>query len=310
MADEEITTARSQEGESLWKRMFTRTLSNDSRGLLGTLAFFATIVLVGWVGINEGRRMETFTLQYEGRSIERGAVIFESNCSSCHGRDGKGLEGIAPALNAPDLFNGSRLASVGWAGSLEDYVYLTVAAGRPVMTASYPQNMPTWSQDYGGPMRPDEVQDVVNYILNYGKFYEEGYEAPSGPAVLPTAEAPSYVPIGADLTSELPAGDAARGERLFLGTETAPDGTILACNSCHSLDGSTVVGPTMQGAASAARLPAGYDSHEAYFRESILNPETYKAPGFEAINMVANFGDRLDAQSLADLIAYLMTLSE
>ncbi len=306
MADQ--TPVSSPGGQSLMKRLFLKMMPIEQRGLLGVLAFFLIIVIVGWAAINEPQRMQTFTAQYQGRSIERGAVIFASNCASCHGRDGKGLEGIAPALNAPDLFDGSRLASIGWAGSLDDYVYLTVAAGRPVRSADWPQVMPTWSQEYGGPMRPDEVRDVVNYVLNYGKFYAEGYQAPAVTEATLATPTPSFAAIGQDLTSELPPGDAERGQALFSGAQPGPDGKILACNSCHSLDGSVIVGPSMQGVAGPDRLPAGYESHEQYIRESILIPEAYKAAGFENAVMPANFGDRLDAQSLADLIAYLLTL--
>src|SRR5690606_17597818 len=137
----------------------------QQRQLIGTLAFFGIILVVGWVGINEPQRMDTFTAQYEGRSIERGAVLFIDNCASCHGVDGRGLEGVAPALNTPEMFNGERLAEIGWTGTLYDYIESTISAGRPVMSGDWPQPMPTWGQEYGGPMRPDQVRDVANYVM-------------------------------------------------------------------------------------------------------------------------------------------------
>ena len=76
----------------------------QNRVLLG-LSFFAGIVLlVGWVAINEPARMQVFTQQHQGRSIEAGAAIFLNTCSTCHGVDGKGIKGVAPALNNPMLF--------------------------------------------------------------------------------------------------------------------------------------------------------------------------------------------------------------
>ena len=303
-----VAPARGEKG--FFKRLFTEMMPLEQRTLLGTLTLFAIILVLGWTAINEPQRMETFTLQYEGRSIERGAVIFNNNCRSCHGADGRGLEGVAPALNTPDLFNGTRLQQLGWSGSLYDYLYLTVAAGRPVRSGDWPQPMPTWSQEYGGPMRPDEVRDVVAFIMNYGKFYEAGYAGPTppvAPAPTPTPAVAAFMPIGQDMESALPAGDAARGEALFTGAQPAPDGKTLACNACHSVDGSPLVGPTLQGIASKP-LPEGYDALEYYLRESILKPAIYKTPGFENVNMPENFGERLDAQSLADLIAYLLTL--
>ena len=302
--------AENSQNKTLFQSIFTDLLPIDQRTLIGTLVFFAIILIVGWIAINEPRRMETYTDQYDGRSIERGANIFADNCSSCHGNDGRGLTGVAPALNAETMFDGTRLEEVGWTGTLYDYIYLTVAAGRPVRSADWPQAMPTWSQEYGGPMRPDQVRDVTNYVMNYEKFYAEDYEGP-GPgeaaAPEPTEEAPAYEPVGTAMDIELPEGDPARGEALFLGQEPGPDGATLACNACHSLDGSTLVGPTMQGVASRA-MPSGYDSVDVYLRESILAPNAHIVEGFENQQMPQNFGERLDAQALADLIAYLKTL--
>lgn len=75
----------------------------EHRIILGTVAFLAIMVLVGWIAINENGRMMAFQRQYEARAIERGAELFTSNCAECHGENGLG--GIrAPALNSPLLF--------------------------------------------------------------------------------------------------------------------------------------------------------------------------------------------------------------
>lgn len=308
MVDETVKgEAESPYGENIFKRFFTRTLSVEQRALLGTLVFIAIVVAVGWVALNEPKRMETFTAQYDARSIQRGATIFISSCSGCHGARGEGLTGIAPALNASDLFDGTRLTAMGWTGSLEDYVELTIAAGRPARSSDWPNPMPTWSQDYGGPLRPDQVRDVAHFVLNWGLAYEEGYVeepvAAERPTPIPRA-APEGM-VGTDLETPLPEGDAVRGQALFSGQEPAAGGT-LTCFACHTVDGSTLVGPSLLDVKN--RLPEGYDSIEAYLRESILLPDTYKSPGFETAVMSANFGDLLNPQNLADVIAYLLTL--
>jgi len=69
------------------------------------------MVIIGWVGINEPGRMTTFQDQYAGRSIERGAYLFNQNCSTCHGTDGRGLQGRAPGLNNPHMFGYDFLTS-------------------------------------------------------------------------------------------------------------------------------------------------------------------------------------------------------
>jgi mono/diheme cytochrome c family protein len=295
-----------QGGGGLFKRLFTGLLPVEQRSLLGTLGFLAIVLAVAWVAINEPRRMETTTKEFEGRSIQRGATIFQSNCSPCHGVRGEGIPGVAPALNAADLFDGTRLAERGWSGTLEDYVELTVAAGRPAKSADWPNPMPTWSQDFGGPLRPDQVSDVTQYVLNWGLSYEEGAAPIAEVVPTPTSEAPAFEPVGTDMEIAMPEGDPARGEALFLGTEPGPDGLPLGCQACHTLDGSTLVGPSLQGVVT--RVPDSYDSALAYFHESIVMPGNYKVPGFEGVDMPTNFGDRLDAQSLADLMAFLDTL--
>ena len=65
------------------------------------------------------------------RQVETGAALFENNCQTCHGLDGKGT-GRAPALNSPDLLtNGKRLAEISWSGTVRDYIHSTIAGGRP-----------------------------------------------------------------------------------------------------------------------------------------------------------------------------------
>lgn len=98
----------------------------------------------------------------------------------------------------------------------------------------------------------------------------------------------------------LPAGNAAAGAQVFE--------SVAHCNACHALGGgSGGVGPALDGiGARAATARDGY-SAEAYLFESIVDPGAYVADGQRANIMPGNFGQRLSAQQLADLIAYLTT---
>lgn len=87
---------------SMLQRMLIDKIEN--RILVGVVMFVGIMVLVGWVAINEEARMQSFQRQFEARSIERGAELFAANCSTCHGADGRGLLGRAPALNSPHFF--------------------------------------------------------------------------------------------------------------------------------------------------------------------------------------------------------------
>jgi mono/diheme cytochrome c family protein len=83
----------------------------EHRIIVGTVAFLAIMVLVGWIAINEGARMQAFERQYTGRSIERGAALYATYCATCHMIDGLGAVGRAPALNSPYLFGHDFVAA-------------------------------------------------------------------------------------------------------------------------------------------------------------------------------------------------------
>lgn len=102
------------------------------------------------------------------------------------------------------------------------------------------------------------------------------------------------------VTEPLPAGDADRGNHVF----TAEAG----CTACHSLEaGVRTVGPSLAGVASRAALRLPNIPAEVYLYESIVNPNAYVVEGFQGNIMPAGYGNRLDEQQLADLVAFLMT---
>ncbi len=401
----------------------------QNRILLGITFFVGIMLLVGWIAINEPGRMTVFNDQYNGRSIENGAVIFLNNCATCHGPDGKGITGRAPglvnpmlfldknpaqeakakvddlqkqldagnqqisgladnqkkldALNAqiaaePDATNKKdlqdqatklktaidriqndlpqaqkalaalqtqldqanadlkaltdqgwdvtrppRLKELGWGGTLKQYVSNAVAAGRPVSSLYWPQAMPTWGQAYGGPMRPDEVDDVANYVLNWRdvaakatpKDVNQQFVVPQqGGSSTAASAAPAVDPkeviftkIGkdpnnkVDAIGDLKGGDATKGEQLY---------TAYACAGCH-LAGA--VGPITKGTfyrAGTERLKAPENaglSPEQYLATSILYPNAYIVPSYNAGVMPQNFGEKMDTTQLKDIIAYLST---
>ena len=78
--------------------------SIEGRVLAGITMFVGMMILVGWVAINEEARMKAFVQQHTGRSVERGAELFASLCSECHGEEGFGAGDRAPGLNNPHLF--------------------------------------------------------------------------------------------------------------------------------------------------------------------------------------------------------------
>lgn len=107
------------------------------------------------------------------------AVLYQRNCSGCHGDQGKG--GAALPLNNP--------VYLAWAG--HDAMTNIVANGVPHTL------MPAFGPSGGGLLTDAQVQDIVNgMISHWGK-----------PDILNGASVPSYAPTGP--------GDAARGKTAF-----------------------------------------------------------------------------------------------
>ena len=103
--------------------------------------------------------------------------------------------------------------------------------------------------------------------------------------------------------NNLPPGDAGRGEALFTQTVNGAP----ACSTCHTLDGSTLVGPTLQNYVTTAEDHAEDATVESYTLTSIVRPAAHIVAGFPNA-MYAQYAQRLSDQELADLIAYLLTL--
>jgi len=81
-----------------------------------------------------------------------GAAVFRTNCVSCHGKDGKGTPGLAPALKG-DAFVTGKL----------DEVIATVRDGRSGDQKRFkdlPIAMPAW----GKQLSADDIKAVVDYI--------------------------------------------------------------------------------------------------------------------------------------------------
>jgi mono/diheme cytochrome c family protein len=297
-------------------------MSMSTKITVGVVLFMIVFVATGLVLLNEGLldsqattgtgRMQVEARSQQARSIEAGALIFLSNCSTCHGPNGEGIPGKGPTLN-PDLFTKhfpAIQAAKTFNGTLQDFIRLTVAAGRPVQSTyaeslgGFAAPMPTWSQQYGGPLRDDQVSDVVNFVLNW-----------QSQSITSTSPISGFKGIGADLTVALPAGDAARGADLFSQKVKSENGTALPCKACHSLQpDAVIVGPSLAGVATRAGSRVPGKSAADYIRESIQNPSAFIVPGNPAfVNngksvMPEGLGNNMSPQNLADIIAYLLTL--
>jgi len=256
--------------------------------LLGALAFLAIVALLVVAGEAQGSRMAQHERVQQAMQIEAGAALFAEHCRSCHGVNGEGVGQLGPALNTAPLF-GVRLAEVGWSGTLAEYVQNSIAQGRitatrPFYAGSGSVAMSAWSQAYGGPLRPDEVESLAAFVRNWEATAHGQFKA--APLVVPTPERGS---------SE---AQVARGAQIF---------NAAGCTGCHTAPGSgnADTGPSLAGIATSAqnRVP-GYSASE-YLRESFLIPNAVVVEGYQP---GLGCGGALTYEQLDDLVSYLLTL--
>jgi mono/diheme cytochrome c family protein len=277
---------------------------------LGILAVMLSVVVLLFLGVIEEPRMQAQTANWEGRAIEKGAELYANNCYTCHGVDGKGLPSVAPALNSKYFFT-QRLADVGWTGSLRDYVELTVAAGRPSkINTQWAQIMPTWSHNFGGPLRDDQVENVTLFVLNWEKdAMAQG--TPDNPDPWQSfADAPSKAVAsdGSAPVAEVPveAAGPRTPQELFAGANG------MGCSGCHNLDlpqtadSRGPVGPNMANLPETAGTRVSGEDAETYVHNSIVAPNAFVNEGYMTGIMPQNFTDRMSEEEINALVAWLL----
>lgn len=100
----------------------------------------------------------------------------------------------------------------------------------------------------------------------------------------------------------LGADPVARGQKLA---------TDMGCISCHTLDGSVVVGPSWQGLAGhEVTLASGetVTADEEYLRNAIVNPNDQIVEGFQPNVMPSIYGEQFTEEQINDLIAYIQSI--
>jgi mono/diheme cytochrome c family protein len=259
---------------------------------LGLLFVLASSTILTIYATKEEQRMQEFAMSQEAQAIEVGAALFENNCSPCHGKQGEGTPGLAPALNDGFFFT-DRLKEVGWSGSLEDYIVATASSGR--LTSTRPEYvgggkpaMPAWSERYGGPLREDQIRNLARFVLNW--------EA---------SAMGSYVPVEVSLGAESE-DPLVRGQAVY---------EANGCAGCHTLGSLSAgaVGPNLTAIGSVAATREAGVSAEEYLKQSILSPNAFIAPDCptgpcpENV-MPATIGAGLSEQQLNDLVAFLASL--
>ena len=243
---------------------------NVERNLfIGTIATVLVIALLIVVYMSEEARMYRETKAQQGHLIARGARLYDNYCAGCHGKRGEGgMAGLAPSLNVEDLWSGRE--DIAFYGTLHDYIALNISAGHPKL------RMPSWADEYGGPLRNDQIEDLTQFVLNWMGQQPEGVR----PEVTPTPM-PTPTPTLIAEPTPMAAGDPAKGEQIF----------VTNCVACHGLDASgSELGPSLISPEVAAK-------DDASLRDAIANgrPGTSMLP----------WSSVLSPQDIEDIIAFL-----
>ncbi|MCB8943595.1 MAG: c-type cytochrome [Ardenticatenaceae bacterium] len=280
--------------------------------VIGTISFMLTMIILGFAALREPARLEAFAAAEHGRAVENGAHLFYGNCATCHGIEGKAqqcfdagsgepINCVGLPLNSAQLICGDRppkLDTVGWDGTKQTFIEATIASGR-VGT-----QMPTWSEEFGGPMRDDQIQDVAAFILNWeGDWYDD-----AGNCIYFTFEWPETVEEYLAL-EDIVEGDAANGEALY------GSYTCVVCHGSLADSASATIGPWLGDIAERGDGIVEGASAEQYVYRSILVPDEHIAvdcplgpcagpPSAMRQTFASDMGS--SPQDMADLLAYLL----
>src|SRR5690606_22121840 len=150
-----------------------------------------------------------------------------------------------------------------------------------------------------------QVQQVTDYILNWEIT-----------ALQQTDEEDPWIPFADTPSKAVAGGEAAPGEAPAEEEAAARDPqtifTQLACAGCHILtepQTDTIrgaIGPNMGNLHENApnRVP-GQDA-ETYVRNSILDPNAFVVPGYQAGTMPPGLADRMTPEEFDALVAWLL----
>jgi len=237
-------------------------------------------------------------------NVAGGKELFVSKCGSCHTLADAGTTGkVGPDLDAalgPSRQQGFKESTIRQV--VRDQIHYPSPAqgspGFPVM----PANLVTGT----------DADAVSAYVASVAGTGTTPGPPPPPPPPPPAPPPPPPTPTTTGQTTSgqttttgpTPSGgDAAKGKSLF---------ASLGCASCHSIDGSSGVGPTLMGLfGSKVQLTNGktVTADDAYLLESIEDPGAEIVKGFQPGIMSGVIKPHQVAEADArDLIAYIKTL--
>jgi mono/diheme cytochrome c family protein len=260
----------------------------EKRVILGiVLTLLAVGILAAYIG-QESQRQAAAAHRQRQEAVNRGAVLYATNCSACHGPRGQGLVG-------PAIIGSEYLEHMGYQeddpsslnAALKE-MRKTIARGRPGTV------MPAWAVEEGGPLNQEQILEIASFLL-YGK--EEDWQRAASLASTSTASQPTQTARPAE--SPTPSATPAPSTQPTQATPSAGGPDLVAqgrqlfqskgCSACHGPNAEGGIGPALAGFS------------EAQITQQVRNPKGAMPP-FPP--------DRLSDQEIKALAAFVESLTK
>ena len=214
-----------------------------NRALASGLVLVA-IVAVGlplyW--LNEPGRQTGAIENFDRTFVNRGSKLFAPteeggyNCAGCHGAEGKGGQAPFTLTNA----DGEFVATVTWRAPALNTVLLRFSYEelQQILVYGRPGTpMPAWGTDGGGPLTPQQIDELIAYIGSIQITSDKAKEE---------AEGQVREELGLDEDAEIDWDDPAVGKVIFnLGLEDGFAGGAYSCARCHTKGASFQYGESL-----------------------------------------------------------------
>ena len=302
----------------------------DRRLFVSVILTTLIVLMIPIYYMFENQRQLDATMAQDNENVERGAALFAANCTTCHGVQGQG-NAIQPtngkASGAPplrgfvtDLGPDGKPEQVPWTKSRsEDYIRATISAGRPPLGGHAPPGavvMPTWSEDFGGPLRAIDIDYLVDFLesqrFDLVPHAVTSTGAPALPAAFASATPAPPVSASAVIANPTPGPQGSGIVSINTGAQPYKEGDANAgkqvfetkgCEGCHTIEGiQGAVGTVGPNLTHIAAQP--YDSfpNSAQFMKQWINDPPAAKPG----TPMPKLG--LTDEELNNVVTFLQTL--
>lgn len=186
--------------------------------IMGFSLTLVIVVMLAAYAVYEPQRMATASQRLTEEKTKLGSEVFADSCASCHGTSGEGIPGDGPTLNSSEFLKAAD----------NEFIAKTIKNGRPGTA------MPAWGEENSGPLRPDQIDDLVTFIRSWEATAPptpKATPAPTPTAALQSKESGSESPQTTTATTTITGaatGEVQHGQQLF---------SSQGCVGCHKING-------------------------------------------------------------------------